>query len=200
MFLVAFVTEEAPPVALHSDYGNFDANCGVNRPPGTKTIAYAFPTVEVETWPDLKTTTSPGDSLTYDGDIAMVTVGTGLGYMRKINIVSDTGKISAAWVGERGGKAWQNSFGFFLAGTATETIEWINCFINTCSVVMIPTREKPLEYKVFGSPTDPAVIESVELDSGEAVGDRSGTAIVVQDVSGNPIYTYAGVIDVTPVV
>lgn len=197
-FVSALCEENPHQLRLATDYGDFTGGCGINRIPGTKTIAYAVPTGEITTWPALKTTTAPGDSITLDGDIILDAVTVGKGYFRQMDIVTDTGEISSAWVGDVGGKAWENRFSFFLAGTSTQNIEWYDCLVNNCNVMLVATRESPSEYKVLGSKDDPIIFEEVNITTGLAVGDRSGAALVAYDPAGHPIYTYAGTVDTTP--
>lgn len=192
------LAEEKGRFALAADYGDFSGKCRKNRPPGTKTKLYFVPIDEIDTWPALKTTTDPGDSITLDGDIVLDAVTTGKGYWRTVDIVADTGQVMTAFVGERGGKSWDSTLNFFLPGTATATREWIDCLTQECNIALVPTRESPTEYVVYGSPDDPAEFETVELDSGLAVGDRSGTNFSLKDVSGNMLRTYAGTLDLTP--
>jgi len=196
--LLAFFALHDKSVCLNVAYGNKTDSCGKNRAAGVKTRMYAVPVAEIDEFPILKTTTGAGDTLTYDGDITLVST-TGLGYFRSIDIITDTGEVMSDFVGDQGGKAWKNSFKFFLAGTAVENREWAHKFSNTCSVVLVASREKPDTYMVLGSPTDPVIFDEVKMSTKNKVGEGApGFAFALRDPSGNPVYEYAGAVDVTP--
>lgn len=200
--LMAFFVVEQRTLVLHigaNDYQDFLDECANERTPGTTQIIYAAPYSEILSWPALLGTTGIGEPLTLDGNITFKTTPTGVGYWRKIKIVADTGQVDDDYVGELGSKAYKTMLKFRLAGTSVENRDFRRRLLSQCNIFLVESRENPGSYMVFGSPTDPCVVDESKLTTGAVVGSGvTGSTFTFRDPSGKPIVEYSGTLDLTP--
>lgn len=172
--------------------------CGQPNPEGTETTIYAVPESEITDFPDALTTTNPGDSMILDGPIVLDAVTTDLGYFRTFPIIPDTGEVKDTMIGPRGGRSWQSTFDFEVAGAGAEQLEFAKCMATGCWVFIV--KDKAGVHRVLGSKGNHAYLESAEVATGK---DGSGRKTVYQLIykSGCPAPVYDAEthgIDVTP--
>jgi len=173
-------------------FGDLLNACGDTNPPGVKVNTYWVNAGDVETWPVLKTTTDPGDTITYDGDIVLKANKS----FSKIVLVTDTGEVKSNLVGIVGSKSFERTLDGTTPKSGPEQLEFYNRVANACPIVLV--EDKNGNMHVIGSPDVPAEIVTAESGTGKAVGDLNGTAFSIKGTEGAAGYFYEGVIDEDP--
>lgn len=179
---------------------NLTVDCGNQMPPGTIIDLYYTCSCELNAFPGTLTTTNPGDSVTLDGPFDFTGAATGEGYWRKTQMLINTGGIKQVVEGEVGGQGLMASGRFFIVGTEAEQAEFAENMVKAsgCLVLMMKQRESDM-MRVIGSKDIPAVVESIEFDGGEKIGDRNGAAYSIKAETGIRYYDDATHgINVTP--
>lgn len=174
--------------------------CGTQTPPGTTAKLYYTCSCELNGFPGVLATTDPGDSVKLDGPFDFSTAPVGEGYWREVDILIDTGGISQAVEGESGGKGLAGGMRFFVVGSDAAQLEFQENMVKAdgCIVGMMKQRGHT-DYTVMGSDEVPALVESADLDGGEKLGDRNGTAYALK--ASTALRTYDATthgIDVAP--
>lgn len=185
---------------------NAGSKCGSKNPPGTRTKLYYALDSEFNGWPRTRAEITGasavlGDKKILDEPFDFTTAPSGQGNWKSADILVDTGEVRDVLEGELGGQGYKSSFGFFLAGTDAENLEVADDFAaaSGCIVAMIADRLD--NFRVLGTPDNPAMVETAEGSTGAKNGDRRGFAYTFSASTGEtaPIYdaeTHG--IDITP--
>lgn len=172
------------------DIKDLVSNCGDIVTPGFSITINAVCPCDVETWPDFKTTTGAGDSITFDGDIVLKA---GKKFAT-ITAISDTVGLNENPVGVIGSKAIQNEFNFKIMKSKAAD-EWVNQHLNGCFVFIVKSKDG--EMRVIGSPDVPAMADTMTGVNGVQLSDEKNWAIKIMDNTGRVAPYYDGEIDLT---
>lgn len=170
--------------------------CGTPLVTGTQDFIYLIPQSEVEAFPDVVGTTNPGDSKTLDEAWDLVAT-VGLGYWRKIPVLTDTGQQTNTKEGQPGGDMIiQRAIGF-IPGNDAVILELIDELIKCNGCLMAMTPNKDGNNHVLGDLNNGVWLEVVEGGSG---GDRVGYNYTLRANTGKTTYIYPTTlgIDITP--
>lgn len=168
-------------------------DCSLSNPPGVKALVYAVLATDIDTFPALKSTTDPGDSVTLDGNITLKAgkEWAALQFQVKNN------KLRSSKTGERGaGGGFDNIFEGFLPGMRAVEMEAINLLNAPCGYVFAVTQ-KNNEVRIIGSPDEPAYPDTLDSDTGLTGDDKAGTVVVIGADLDIPAPFYEGTI--TPI-
>jgi hypothetical protein len=173
-----------------ADIADLTGQCGVRTIPGFKTLLHAVCACDIETFPEYKTTTGVGDSITLDGNIVLKT---GKRFAQ-LEVISETGKLTETEVGVVGSQVFQSQFEFKLPKTIASD-EWLDANPNSCMVFVI--EDKDGNQRVIGNDKVPATRMAAVGNNGPALADEKTWAITIMDNTGRIAPYYEGVIDVT---
>lgn len=165
-------------------------DCGAEIIPGTTAKIYAVCGCDVDTYPELKTTTSVGDSITLDGNIILKT---GKKWAT-IDLIESTGKITDKEVGEIGSQTIQSTFEFKISKTKAAD-EWVSKTRNGCVIYLVEDREGNI--RVFGDPKSTARRTNAEGVNGPAQENAKDYSFTIMTTNGRVAPYYEGTIDLT---
>lgn len=187
-----------------SDLKNLADVCGKTDPPGTEVDFYYTCSCELADWPQTAKElaspgTAPGDSVRLGEAFDFTGAPTGEGYWRKATALVDKGGINMGVEGEVGAQALFSGARWYLKGTDAIKAEFAKDLTNAsgCLIVMLKPRESA-DFAVCGTKAVPAVVESIEFDSGEKVGDLNGSAYKLRANTNLHYYAETLGVDVTP--
>lgn len=166
--------------------------CGSVNPPGLKVKTWWVASEDIDVMPSLKTTTGPGDTVTYDGAIVLKPNKA----FKRVDIVSNSGKVMDTLVGAEGAKSYESVVDAIVPKTDPAQVEFFNCQANSCPVVLV--EDKKGFVRVLGTASDPAVLESATIDTGAKTGDVRGVTFQIKSQIGIPAPFYEGAIDIDP--
>lgn len=187
-----------------SDLINLVEVCGTTYPPGMEVDVYYTCSCELADWPQTLEElaapgTNPGDSVTLGEAFDFTGAGSGFGYWRKATALVDRGGASMGVEGEVGAQALFSGSRFFIKGTEAEKAEFAKNLVSAsgCLIIMQKPRQST-DYIVCGTKAVPAVVETVDFNTGEKVGDANGSAYAVRANTNLQYYPQALGVDVTP--
>lgn len=173
-----------------ADIADLTGQCGVRTIPGYKTNIFAVCGCDILTFPDRKTTTDPGDSITLDGNIVLKT---GKKFAQ-LEVISETGKVTETEVGVIGSQVFQSQFEFKLPKTILSD-EWLDANPNACMVFII--EDKDGNMRVLGNEKVPTTRTAAVGTNGPGLADEKTWAITIMDNTGRIAPYYEGTIDLT---
>ena len=173
-----------------ADIADLTGQCGVRTIPGFKVLIYAACANDIETFPARKTTTGVGDTITLDGPIVMKT---GKKFA-KLEVISESGKVTETEVGVVGSQVFQSQFECKLPKTIASD-EWMDANPNSCMVYII--EDKDGNKRVLGNDKVPTTRIAAVGTNGPALTDEKTWAVTIMDNTGRIAPYYEGVVDVT---
>lgn len=153
--------------------------------PGTVYSMYIVSRCDLLSFPKRKTTSNLGDKITLDGDIVLKQ---GKVWQR-VDIISDTGKITHSPEGFTSAKSYSNKLDFKLQKDIASD-EWFDLNISFQGIVLI--KEKNGIYRVFGDDDNSARFEAAEGSTGDDTSSEKSWIAQIIDKTGKVAPYYHG--------
>ena len=164
---------------------------GSKATPGIKTIGYYALVADILTWPAYAGSSTAADTVTITGDIVF---NTGKKW-NKIYSTKELGKFTSKKDGVRDSKGNENMYMISHPGATPELIGTLEILTNSSFVAIVPDLNG--NFRLLGSPDDPAELQNSEEDTGDAFNTFNGSKITIRS-TGAPAAFYEGVISLTP--
>jgi hypothetical protein len=164
---------------------------GAKATPGIKTIGYYALVADILTWPAFAGTATAAETVTIEDDIVF---NTGKKFF-KIYSTKGLGKFTSKKEGVRDSKGNQNQVMFSHPGSTPALVGSMEIMTNSSIIVIVPDQNG--NFRILGSPDDPAQLVSAEEDSGDEYNTFNGMKITFES-TGAPAPFYTGVISTTP--
>lgn len=166
---------------------------GTKATPGIKVIGYFALVADILTWPAYKGTTTAADTVTIEDDVVFK-VGK---KWQKIYSTKGLGKFTSKKDGVRDSKGNENMYMISHPGSTPELVGAIEVMTNTSFVAICPDLNG--NFRMLGSPDDPAEIQSADEDTGDEFNTFNGMKVGIRS-TGAPAAFYQGLISLTPAV
>lgn len=161
--------------------------CGNNNLPGLQLKAYYAPADEFTGWPQTAEElggSDQGDSKILDEAFDFSGAAVGKGYWREVDLTVNRNQWRSVLEGEPGGQSFKNNLDFFVKGTEAAQLEFADLMLAYSGCLIWMIADKNDIYYVFGEPTNPCFVETVEGGSGQAAGDTRGFAYSLMTMTG----------------
>ena len=171
------------------DLKGLTAACGDPNPAGIKSKIYLASAGDVTNSPKLKSDMTPAGTNAGDGATIgeVYTMASGK-LFKEFTIIPLSGEVTDTLVGEVGGKTFESTFDFMIAGTKADQLEFAKCIANGCLIAIVP--EKSGQRRVLGDKDDHAFVESIVLKTGKKGGDVRAGTYQIKSVQGYPAPVY----------
>lgn len=161
--------------------------CGTTNFPGLQLKAYFTFVDELTGFPQTAEDlggTDQGDSKVLNEPFDFSGAPVGEGYWRYVDLVVNRNQWASVLEGEPGGQSFKNNLDFYIKGAAAAQLEFADQMLanSGCYIWMIADKQEV--YYVFGTPTNPVFVETVEGGSGQAAGDPRGFKYSLMTMTG----------------
>lgn len=163
---------------------------GRYNPAGTKRIFYAFQE-DILTFPTLA---DPEDATTFQSLVEYdqpITMKEGKQFHELYHTV-ETGELRSTVVGSRDGKGFENFLELSFPGNQSLFLGFLAATANRNIVALV--EEKNDVFRVLGSMTDPAFIDTNEYTSGKAIADARANILTLKASGATPPPIYKSAI------
>lgn len=167
-------------------------DCGTPNIPGILTRIHMICECDVETWPELVSTTADGDNLVLEGNIVPVAT---KGFA-KFDIITETGEVKAVMIGTDGSRSFEQVLTGKKANINHLVDAWFAKHANMCAICV--AEDKNGQLRVIGWRGVPAKFRTAEGTTGMASGSSREWAFEIYANTGKPAYVYNGTLPLIP--